>query len=71
MKRKTPGSSEKDRSVLAKVPKLGPTSPSPSTHVRKPERAQSPPVEPPTVLGLQPRSRSVVKIKNLLGGAVD
>ena len=71
VKRKTPGSSEKDRLVLAKVPKLGVASPSPSTHVRKSKRAQSPPVEAPTVLGLQPRSRSVVKAKSLLGGAVD
>ena len=71
VKRKTPGSSEKDRPVLAKVPKLGAASPSPSTHVRKLEWAQSPPVEAPTVLGLQPRSRSAVKEKSLLGGAVD
>ena len=71
VKRKTPGSSEKDRPVLAKVPKLGAASPSLSTHVRKPERAQSPPVKAPTVLGLQPRSRSAVKAKSLLGGAVD
>ena len=33
VKRKTPGSSEKDRPVLAKVSKLGAASPSPSTHV--------------------------------------
>ena len=50
---------------------MGAASPSPSTHVRKPERAQSPPIEAPTVLGLQPRSRSAVKAKSLLGGAVD
>ena len=71
VKKKTLGSSEKDRPVLAKVPKLGAASPSPSTHVRKPERAQSPPVKAPTVLGMQPRSRSAVKAKSLLGGAVD
>ena len=70
MKRKTPGSSEKDRPVSAKVPKLGAASPSPSTHVRKSERAQSPPVEASTVLGLQPHSRSAVKAKSLLGGSV-
>ena len=43
VKRKTPGSVEKDRPVLAKVPKLGASSSSSSTPVRKPERAQSPP----------------------------
>ena len=32
---------------------------------------QSPSVEAPTVLGLQPCSRSAVKRKSLLGGAVD
>ena len=71
MKRKTPGSAEKDRPVLAKVQKLGASSSSPSTHVRKPERAQSPPAEDPTVLSSQPRSRSVAKAKSLLGGVVE
>ena len=71
MKRKTPGSSEKDRPVLATVAKFGAASPSPSIHVRNPERAQSPPAKAPTVLGLQPRSRSATKAKSLLGGAVD
>ena len=50
VKRKTPGSAEKDRPVLAKVPKLGASSSSLSTHIRKPERAQSPPAEAPIVL---------------------
>ena len=54
VKRKTPGSVEKDRLVLAKVPKLGASSSSPSTHVRKPERAQLPPTEAPTALSSQP-----------------
>ena len=49
VKRKTPGSTEKDRPVLAKVPKLGASSSSPSTLVRKPERTQSPPAEAPKV----------------------
>ena len=71
VKRKTPGFAEKDRSILAKVPKLGASSSSPSTHVRKPERAQSPPAEASTVLSLQPRSRSAAKAKSLLGGAVE
>ena len=70
VKRKTPGSAEKDRPILAKVPKLGASSSSPSTYVRKPKRAQSPPVEAPAVLSSQPRSRSATKAKSLLGGAV-
>ena len=71
VKRKTPGSTEKDRPVLAKVQKLGASSSSPSTHVRKPERAQSPLSEAPTVLSSQPRSRPAAKAKSLLGGAVE
>ena len=39
VKRKTSGSAERDRPVSAKVPKLGASSSSPSTLVRKPERA--------------------------------
>ena len=70
MKRKTPGSTEKDRLVLAKVQKLGVSSSSPPTHVREPERAQSPLSEAPTVLSLQPHSRSAAKAKSLLGRAV-
>ena len=50
VKRKTPGSTEKDRSILAKVQKLWASSSSPPTHVRKPEWAQSPPSKAPTVL---------------------
>ena len=49
VKWKTPGSSKKDRPVLAKVPKFGASSSSQSTPVRKPERAQSPLVEAHTV----------------------
>ena len=71
VKRKTSGSVEKDRPVLSKVPKLGASSPSPSTPVLKLERAQSPPAEAHTVLSSQPRSRSAVKAKSLLGGAVE
>ena len=70
-KRKTPGSAEKDRPVLAKVSKLGASSSSPSTHVRKPERAQSPLAEASIALGSQPLSRSVANSKSLLGGAVE
>ena len=40
VKRKTPGSSDKGRPVLAKVPRLGASSSSPFASTRKPERAQ-------------------------------
>ena len=43
VKRKTLGSAEKDRPVLAKVPKLGASSSSSSAPIQKPERSQSPP----------------------------
>ena len=71
VKRKAPGSAEKDRPVTAKVPKLGTSSSSPATPIRKPEWAQSPPAEAPTVLSSQPRSRPAVKAKSLLGGDVE
>ena len=70
VKRKTLDSVEKDRPTLVKVPKLEASSSSPSTQVRKPERAQSPPVEAPTVLSSQPRFGSAAKAKGPLGGAV-
>ena len=71
VKRKASSSAEKDRPISAKVPKLGTSSFSPSTPVRKPKRAQSPPVEAPTVSSSQPRSRPAAKAKNHLGGVVE
>ena len=71
VKRKTPGSAEKDRPVFDKVPKLGASSSSPSAPIRKPERAQSPPAEAPTVSSSQPHSWSAAEAKSLLGGAVE
>ena len=70
MKRKSSSSTEKDRSVSAKVQKLGASSSSPSTHVRKLERVPSPPSEAPTTLSSQPRSRYTVKAENPLGEAI-
>ena len=70
-KRKNSSSTEKDRLVSAKVQKLGASSSSPSTHVRKPERAPSPPSEAPTTLSSQPRSRSTSKAENPLGEVVE
>ena len=71
VKRKTLDSVEKDRSASVKVPKLGASSSSPSTHVRKPEQALLPPAEAPKVLSSQPRSGSVAKAKGPLGRVVE
>ena len=71
MKRKTLDSVEKDRSALVKVPKLGASSSSPSTHVRKSEEALWPPAEVPKVLSSQPRSGSAAKAKGPSGGAIE
>ena len=67
---KNSSSTEKYRPVSAKVQKLGASSSSPSTHVRKPKRAPSPPSEASTTLSSQPRSRSIAKAENPLGEAV-
>ena len=50
VKRKTLDSVERGHPTLVKVPKLGASSSSPSTHVRKPEQALSPPAKAPKVL---------------------
>ena len=71
MKRKTSGSTEKDRPVSAKVLKLGASLSSPSTYVREPEQAPSPPFEALPILSSQPGSRSAAKAKSLFGGAVE
>ena len=71
VKRKTLDSVGKDRPALVKVPKLGASSSSLSTHVRKPEQALSPPVEVPKVLSSQSRSGSAAKVKGPSGGAVE
>ena len=70
MKRKTLDSVEKDRLDLVKVPKLGASSSSPSTHVQKPGQALSPPIKVPKVLSSQSRSGSAAKAKGPSGGAV-
>ena len=71
VKRKTLGFAEKDRSALAKVPKLGASSTPLSTPIRKSGQALSPPVEVPKVLSSQPRSGSAVKAKSPSGKAVE
>ena len=71
VKRKTLDSVEKDRPTLVEVSKLGASSTSPSTHVRKPEQALSPPAKVPKVLSSQSCSRSAAKEKGPSGGAVE
>ena len=71
MKRKTLDSVEKDRSASVKVLKLEASSSSPSTHVRKPKQAMSPPAEVPKVFSSQPRSGSAAKEKGPSGRAVE
>ena len=71
MKWKTLDSFERGRPALVKVPKLGASSSSSSTHVRKPEQALSPSAEAPKVLSLQPSSGSAAKAKGPSGGAVE
>ena len=62
VKRKTPGSAEKDRPALAKVPKLGASSSSSSIPVRKPNQALSPPAEVPIVLSsVRPEKFQILK----------
>ena len=67
-KRKKSSSSEKDRSVPAKVQKLGA---SPTSPVQEPERASSPLAEAPLVLSSPPPSKPDVEAKSLLGAAVE
>ena len=71
VKWKTLDSVEKDRPASVKVPKLGASSSSPSTHVRKPEQTLLPPAEAPKVLSSQPRSGSAAKEKGPSGRAVE
>ena len=71
VKRKTLDSVERGWPTLVKVPKLGVSSSSPSTHVRKLEQALSPSAEAPKVLSSQPRSGSAAKAKGPSGGAVE
>ena len=65
-KRKTSDSVEKDRPDLVKVPKLGASSSSPSTHVHKSER-----VKAPIVLSSRSHSGSAAEAEGPSGGAVE
>ena len=71
VKRKTLDTVEKDQPAWVKVPKLGASSSSPSTHVRKSGQALSPPAEVPKVLSSQSRSGYAGKVKGPSGGAIE
>ena len=66
VKRKASGSVEKNRPAWGKVPKLGASSSSPSTHVRVPGQVLSPLAEVPKALSSKPRSGSAAKAKDSL-----
>ena len=71
VKRKTLDSPEKGRPSWGKVPKLGTSSSSPSTHVRVLRQVLPPPAEVPKAPGSQPRSGSAAKAKDSSGRATE
>ena len=71
VKGKTSDSVEKDSPAWGKVPKLGASSSSLSTHVRVPGLVLSPSAEVPKALSSQPRSGSAAKAKDSSGRAAE
>ena len=71
VKQKTSDSVEKDRLAWGKVPNLGASSSSSSTHVRIPGQVLPPPFEVPKALSSQPRSGSAAKAKDSSGRAAE
>ena len=71
VKRKTLDSLEKGRPSWGKVPKLGTSSSSPSTHVRVLGQVLPPPAEVPRAPSSQPRSSSAAKAKDSSGRAAE
>ena len=71
VKRKNLDSAEKDRPAWGRVPKLGASSSSPSTHARISGRVLLPPAEVAKALSSQPRSGSAAKAKGFSGRAVE
>ena len=67
VKRKTPDSLEKGRPAWGKVPRLGTSSSSPSTHARVQGQVSLPPAEVPKAPSSQLRSGSAAKAKYSLG----
>ena len=71
VKRKNRDSSEKGRPSWGKVPKLGTSSSSPSTHVCVLGQVLPPPFEVPRAPSSQPRSGSAAKARDSSGRAVE
>ena len=71
VKRKTPDSLEKGRPAWGKVPRLGTSSSSPSTHARVQGQVSLPPTEVPKTPSLQLHSGSAAKAKDSLGKAAE
>ena len=71
VKRKTPDSLEKGRPAWGKVPRLGVSSSSPSTHTRVQGRVSLPPAKVPKAPSSQLRSGSVTKAKDSSGKAAE
>ena len=71
MKRKTLDSPEKVSPSWGKIPKLGTSSSSPSTHVRVLGQGLPPPAEVPRAPSSQPRSGSTAKAKDSSGRAAE
>ena len=69
VKRKTPDSLEKGRPAWGKVPRLGTSSLSPSTHTRMQGQVSLPPTEVPKAPSSQLRSGSAAKAKDSSGKA--
>ena len=67
MKRKAPDSLEKDHPAWGKVPRLGMSSSSPSTHVRVQGQVSLPPAEVPKAPSSHPRSGSAATAKDSSG----
>ena len=69
VKRKTPDSLEKGRPAWGKVPRLGTSSSSPSTHTRVQGKVPLPPIEVPKALSSQLRFGFPAKAKDSSGKA--
>ena len=71
MKRKAPDSLEKGRPAWGKVPSLGMSLSSPSTHVQVQGQVSLPPAEVSKAPSSQPRSGSAAKAKYSSGRAAE
>ena len=71
MKQKTPDSLEKGRPAWGKVPRLGTSSSSPSTHTRLQRQVSLPPTEVPKAPSSQLHSGSAAKAKDSSGKTIE